>query len=161
MTAYDKDNFMSDIMKDLLQGLCAELNIGNPESVLQSGTLDIDDVTVYVEGRDEIYAEELVIYADLGAVPQDKAAEVHRNLLEANLFWAGTGSATIGLHPDTGHAILAYQTPFAGLTPAGLASAVTQFAKIAAYWQRFIASGGETGGAQPPQDDAMPGMMRV
>lgn len=153
---------MADTMNTLLEELCNELKVEDAEAVVRSGMIDINGVTVYVEGRDGVYADDAVIYADLGAVPAEKAGDIHRNLLEANLFWAGTGSATIGLHPETGHAILAYQTPMADLTGASLAVAATQFAKIAAYWQRFIANGGETPSTQPPESDGgAPTMMRV
>lgn len=153
---------MTDTINALLEDLCAALNVQDAQAVVRSGMIDIDGVTVYVEGRSGVYADEVVVYADLGAVPPAKAADIHRNLLEANLFWAGTGSATIGLHPETGHAVLAYQTPMADLNGAALAAAATQFAKIAAYWRRFIANGGEVSDTQPPESGGgAPGMMRV
>lgn len=151
---------MSEPMKGLLEDLCAQMKIEDAATVVSSGIVEVNGVTIYVEGRDEVYSDEVLVYTDLGEIPQESAANIHRNLLEANLMWAGTGGATIGLHPDTGHAILAYQTPMAGLNGEGLAVALTQFSNVATYWQTFISSAGVVEEAVAAGSTA-PDMMRV
>jgi len=123
----------------LLEDVCRVLGIEPADPVIQSGTLTVDDVDVYLDYRDEAFETSVVIYTDLGAVPPEAPATLLRNLLEANLLWAGTGGATIGLHPETGQAVLSYAMPFDGLTGEGLGAALAQFAKVAKFWREFIA----------------------
>lgn len=151
---------MNEAYTALLEDTCRHLGVAEPAPVIDSGMLNIDGVDVYFDLRDVPLAPNVVIYAQLGAVPPEAPAEVLRNLLEANLLWAGTGGATIGLHPDTHMAVLAYSMPFEGLTGESLAVALPQFATIAAFWRRFLdgAENGQTGGTAP---DLSENMLRI
>ncbi|HLO75809.1 MAG TPA: CesT family type III secretion system chaperone [Magnetospirillum sp.] len=148
-------------MDRLLEDLCRQMNIDDAATVIASRILVVDELSICIEGRDEIYSEDVLVYTDLGEVAGGNAAEIIRNLLEANLIWAGTGGATIGLHPDTSHAILAYRTPMEGLNGEMLAAAISQFATVAAYWRNFIAEEGRVEGAEVPPGHGIADMMRV
>lgn len=152
---------MREAMDRLLGDLCTQMNIDDAATVIASRTIVVDEFSICIEGRDEIYSEDVLVYTDLGEVPGGNAAEILRNLLEANLMWAGTGGATIGLHPDTSHAILAYRTPLEGLNGEMFAAAVSQFATVAAYWRKFIAEEGRVEGAELPSAPGIADMMRV
>lgn len=137
---------MSDAYTALIEDTCRQLGIDDPKPLAESGVFVIDGVDVYMDYRDAAFEASVVIYAELGTVGEDASPEMLRNLLEANLLWAGTGGATIGLHPDTRAAVLAYSMPFEGLTGTGVAAAMAQFAQVAAFWREAIAAGG--GGGQ-------------
>jgi hypothetical protein len=130
---------MSREFQALLQDLATHVGIADAEGLLASSQLVIDGVTVSLLFEDEIARDNVVCYADLGAAPLDRANDVYRHLLEANLLWAGTGGATLGLHPDTAHVFLSYKLPIQGLNGEGLATALDQFTSIALFWTSFVA----------------------
>ncbi|WP_142849300.1 CesT family type III secretion system chaperone [Telmatospirillum sp. J64-1] len=155
---------MSERYKALIEALCVQMNIGNAAGVYESGILDVEGQNIFLELSEADGTEEVLVYSDLGAIPQEKAGEIHRNLLEANLLWAGTGGGTLGLHPDTGSAVLAYRLPVEGVTGEALAAVISQFARVSQFWRDFIASGGEGGGGGEggaPDLPQAPNMVRV
>lgn len=150
---------MSDAYTALIEDTCRQLGIDDPKPLVESGVFVVDGVDVYMDYRDAGFEASVVIYSELGAVPEDAPAEILRNLLEANLLWAGTGGATIGLHPDTRAAVIAYSMPFEGLTGTGVAAALAQFTRVAAFWREAIADGcaGTAAAGSGPVSPAGPG----
>lgn len=47
----------------------------------------------------------LVLYAILGALPAQSEPAIMRDMLQANLLWAGTGGATMSLQRDPGSGV--------------------------------------------------------
>lgn len=66
----------------------------------------------------------LVLWTAVAAAPAADPAGFYRRLLIANLFWQGTGGATLGLEPGHEQAILALRRPLETLDLAGLKGAI-------------------------------------
>lgn len=99
------------------------------------GTLFIDDVAVNLE-LDE-GSGRLLLYAGLG-IPEGDPAAIHVELLEANLFWQGTGGATLALQPETGAVLLVQALPVAGLDAIGFETALQRFVDTAEAWEQRL-----------------------
>lgn len=54
--------------------------------------------------------EVLMLFAQLGVIDEDKVNDIYPRLLKANLFWQGTGGATIGVDDETREVLISYQT---------------------------------------------------
>jgi hypothetical protein len=91
----------------------------------------------------------LVLWSPVAAVPEAGQAEFYRRLLIANLFWQGTGGATIGLEPGQDQAILALRRPLAGLDLAGLEAAIELMVEGVERLRRGLAE-------LPPPEEAPP-----
>lgn len=63
---------------------------------------------------------DLLAWSNLGALPQDGAETVLRTLMQANLFWSGTGGGTLGLVAEADSIVLAMRRPVDGLGVEGL-----------------------------------------
>jgi hypothetical protein len=63
---------------------------------------------------------DLLAWSNLGALPQDGAEPVLRNLMQANLFWSATGGGTLGLVAETDSIVLAMRRPVEALGVEGL-----------------------------------------
>ncbi len=53
----------------------------------------------------------LMLFAQLGVIDEDKVNDIYPRLLKANLFWQGTGGATIGVDDETREVLISYQAP--------------------------------------------------
>ena len=54
----------------------------------------------------------IMLFSQIGIVAKDKQAVIYPKLLKANLFWQGTGGATVGVDDETNEVVLCYQTTF-------------------------------------------------
>lgn len=68
-----------------------------------------EKITVHIQLDKE--TENLTLFAELGRVNEARKAEIFGRLLEANVFWLGTGGATIGVNTENMMATLGYQEP--------------------------------------------------
>lgn len=57
--------------------------------------------------------EVLMLFAQLGTIDEDKTTLIYPRILKANLFWQGTGGATIGVDDETREVLMCYQIPMA------------------------------------------------
>ncbi|MEO1525624.1 MAG: type III secretion system chaperone [Planctomycetota bacterium] len=104
--------------------------------------------------------EELLMYASLGVVPEDRELEIYRGLLEANVLWSGTADATLGVNSATREVIIAYRVPMEGLTGEILTLTASYFSAVAMSWYAFVA--GELDESEPIDFEAeMAGVLRV
>lgn len=80
----------------------------------------------------------LVIYRTIGIVPVAREMEIYEALLDANLFWRGTGDATIGVHSDTLEVIIAYRFDHRHMQAEDLTVLAEQFGAMTDAWRRYI-----------------------
>jgi hypothetical protein len=109
------------------------------EDVAHSTTFHFDDmeVTLTLDTRGEDHA---VIYSvEFGHVPPHKEVEFYREFLDANLFWAGTGGATIGVETATGEAVLCLRVSLAGLTAGQVAATAVEMIEMGMIWKGVLA----------------------
>ncbi len=70
-------------------------------------------------------------------------------LLEANLLWAGTGGATLGVDPATLSVFMCYQEKMEGMEFLRFQELLKGFSDTALFWNQRLA-GGEAEGKTPP-----------
>lgn len=139
---------MNEAMEQLLRAFCAEVGIDDAEAVVMSAEVVIDGLAVQMLAQDED-GESLTLFADLGVPDAARRADVHRQLLEANLLWNATGGAILGVHPATAAVGLAARLPLPALDGKMLAEAVARFVTVAEHWQTVVA-GRDMGNAAMP-----------
>jgi hypothetical protein len=93
---------------------------------------------------------DLVVWTSPGALGADKEAAC-RKLLEANLFWRGTGGATLSLLPGSDEIVLATRRPLAGLDVEGFKALIEQMVLQSERLQHELAGNGD---ARPKNDTA-------
>ena len=103
---------------------------------------------------------ELLMYATLGIIPEEHELEICRGLLEANVLWAGTADATIGVNSATREAIISYRLPVDPLDGETLAVVASHFTAVALTWKAFVEGATDDDAAGESLDD-VPGAMRV
>lgn len=91
-----------------------------------------DSIIVHFQYNDEIGA--LMLFSQVGTVEEQYAAEIYPKLLHANLFWQGTGGATLGIDEDTQEVILCYQTPIKDLDVKQFEDLIEGFVNTSELW---------------------------
>ena len=87
--------------------------------------------------------QEIVLHAELGLLPTIDRCDVVEQLLEANLFWAGTRGATLSIERTTGTVIAArnmslYEPTGTLLQGKTLAAAIIDMVEIMEYWASLL-----------------------
>ena len=95
-----------------------------------------DGVVVNVACDEQL--EILIFYARLGEVPLDEIESVYPLLLEANVLWAGTSGATLGVTPGDRSVVLAYQDRIRAIDAARFETLLRSIAAMAAFWRERI-----------------------
>jgi hypothetical protein len=95
-----------------------------------------DKITVNLDYDDEL--DLLTLYCRLGTIAPDRAATIYPLLLEANVLWAGTGGATLGVIPDDRSVVLAYQERAAAIDGQRFESLLSGLVDAAEFWMKLI-----------------------
>lgn len=124
------------------------------EDVANPTTFHFEDmeVTLTHDTRGEDHA--LIYAVPFGHVPADKEAELYREFLEANLFWSGTGGATIGVDTTSGEAMLCLRVSLAGLSGAQVAATASDMIELGIIWKDVLAEA-EGDRFLPSHDDSI------
>lgn len=128
---------MYDRYQDLLTAFARAHQL-DADMLAQTQELAFNGRSVGLAFEGEDHEAELVCFCDLGAPAPERAAEVFKDLLEANHFWLGTGGATLGLQASTGNVVLALRTPLALLHVDGLGALLKLFTEVASFWARQV-----------------------
>lgn len=91
---------------------CSELDI-DVSALGEHGALLVGGTQVYVDHAEP--SDMCRIVVDLGAVPQERAADLFQVMLEANCVDAADILPVFSLHPLTGRALLTLFVPMSGL----------------------------------------------
>ena len=136
----------------------AENAIASLGEVLGIENLELDEednsCLLQIDGRLEIHItfnddrDELIIHHRVGKLPEEGRCDVVEQLLEANLFWAGTQGATLSIERETGDVFLARALNPNGLDGAALGAAVVAIADVADYWRTLLETGRREQGEQ-------------
>jgi len=130
---------MYDRYQDLLAAFARAHQL-DPDRLAHTQELELDGLSVGLAFEGEGGEADLVCFCDLGHPVPERAGEVFKDLLQANHFWLGTGGATLGMQPATGHVMLALRTPLAALHVEALAAMLKLFAEVASFWARHVQS---------------------
>lgn len=100
--------------KELYKKLLTDLgqSVGLPDLAADDDDyccLGFDDkIVTHLQYNEE--NDVLMMFAQLGIIDEDKQADMYPRILKANLFWQGTGGATIGIDDETREVLMCYQT---------------------------------------------------
>lgn len=95
----------------------------------------------------------LTLYCRLGTIAPDQAGTVYPLLLEANVLWAGTGGATLGVISDDRSVVLAYQERAAAIDARRFEGLLSGLVDAAEFWTRLIE--GRSQDAPEPSADGL------
>lgn len=111
-------------------------------------TLAFDDVRVTFEFDEQ--RGQVFLYAGLGILPADAPAALLERLLGANLFWRGTGGATLGLDEGSRRLVLVQAVASDTINETAFRAVVERFVATAETWMGRA--------AEPPGEkvEAMP-----
>lgn len=82
--------------------------------------------------------ELLTLYCNLGEIPADQAERVYPLLLEANVLWAGTGGATLGVTPADRCVILAFRDRIKDIDPERFQTLLEGLIDMSEFWMGRI-----------------------
>lgn len=124
------------------------IDVGLPELRLDGEgrcVLDFDATRVTFEADEA--TEALFLYATLGLLPADAPVATMERLLAANLFWRGTGGATLGFDPASRRIVLAQSLPASRISEVAFKATVERFVTTAELWSASLTKAEADGGA--------------
>src|SRR3990167_3999563 len=103
--------------------------------------------------------QELMIHSLVGQLPEEDRAKMVEQLMEANLFWAGTRGATMSLDRESSQVIIAntlspYDANGSLLSGESLAKTMVYLAEMNLHWGTFLKKGPESSVVEPVSLDA-------
>lgn len=121
----------------LVDELCRQAALPNPQALYERTALTIDGVHFsLVERAAEPYAE-VLIYLDLGPLPEAQRAAVLLRLLEINFhLFVGAGSPSCAYNSESQRLLLCLSLLQQGASGAGLLQLLGQLAELARNWRK-------------------------
>jgi len=92
----------------------------------------------------------LILYTDLGRIPDSRREEFYAALLKGNFGWQTTRGTTLSTMPGGRRAVLQSQVPRAQLNLPTLSACLDHFFQWASLWQAILSD------AETVADDAVP-----
>lgn len=115
--------------------------LGMPEMKLDAKgvcTIVIEDkVKIVFNVVDELGV--MVVYAELGLIPDDRRAEIHAAMLKGNFGWEKTRGSTLSAAGEGAHASLHAYLTWDQLDLPGLLTFAEHFFHRASVWSAYIA----------------------
>jgi hypothetical protein len=126
------------LYEQLVTNFCQTTGFDTPQALLAAGEVLVDDIAISLFFEPEIAADDLVLYSDIALRPHETDPLLLQHLLEANMFWSGTGGGTIGMHPETGRIGLATRLPVTEPDGQWLVQALYRFSTMTKFWRQFF-----------------------
>jgi hypothetical protein len=123
----------------LIRDFCAAVQIDDVASVLETGSVSVNDVafSIFPTDEEEGQADGALVYCDFGPIPSQNGPAVLRRLLEVNLFLTSAPlSCSFAINPESEHVILAFRSPLDTTTAEALATSLQLCAEEAAHWRQ-------------------------
>ncbi|MFZ4115724.1 MAG: type III secretion system chaperone [Chthoniobacterales bacterium] len=98
-----------------------------------------DRVTIDLECNEETGA--LIFSSIVGTLLPYQTEKLYPELLEANLLWAGTGGATLGVDPATLSVFMCYQEKIDGMEFLRFQELLKGFSDVALFWNKRLQDG--------------------
>ncbi len=98
-----------------------------------------DRVTIDLEFNEETGA--LIFSSIVSTLLPYQTEKVYPELLEANLLWAGTGGATLGVDPATFSVFMCYQEKMEGMEFLRFQELLKGFSDVALFWNKRLQQG--------------------
>ncbi|AKJ27811.1 CesT family type III secretion system chaperone [Caldimonas brevitalea] len=123
---------------ELLQELCLVTGLGDPETVLQTRTLEVEGFTVVLD-HVENDPDAMYLQFDFGTVTAGRTLVVFRLMLESNLLVYAQDQAQLGLNPDTGNVLLIVRVPLSyEIDGSWLAELLVHYTEHGRYWRDHL-----------------------
>ena len=123
---------------ELIEDLCAVLDLPNPASVVDAGKLQAGGFDVAIDFF-EPDPHAIYLNFEYGMVSAGRTLRVMRLLLEANLTIYAQDQAQLGLDPDTGGIILLIRVPLTDEVDGGyLGELLDHYVEHGRYWRDNI-----------------------
>jgi hypothetical protein len=98
--------------RELCREISLALNAENPEALYEYRRVQVgEDVEAMMYFNEDLDANVVFCYVDLGEIPEEKRVEVYQNLLELNLLTGSKTNAVFAVDPASGRAILVAHFP--------------------------------------------------
>ena len=95
-----------------------------------------DRVTIDLEYHEE--STSLIFSSIIGTLLAHQTEKIYPDLLEANLLWAGTGGATLGVDPVTLSAFLCYKERIEEMDFVRFQDLLKGFSDVAIFWNKRL-----------------------
>ncbi len=109
-----------------------------------------DRVTIDLESNDETGA--MIFSSIVATLLPYQTEKLYAELLEANLLWAGTGGATLGVDPATLSVFMCYQEKIEGMEFLRFQELLKGFSDVALFWNKRLQQGEESETSQTPSE---------
>jgi hypothetical protein len=142
--------------RELCRDISLALGAEEPEALFESGRIEVDgDVVTMLFFSEDVDANTLFCYVDLGEIAQEKRADVYQNLLELNLLTGSKTNAVFALDPASGHAILVSHISVATKPEADAVVKKLRLYALQAESMRDTLLAGSIDGASPASQSAL------
>ncbi|CAH0535973.1 type III secretion system chaperone [Vibrio marisflavi] len=121
----------------LMNGFGGELGIDNLQMDADNCCcLSFDNTVLNMEFDEE--QNRLLLYSNVGDIPEHEQAEFYQMLLDANLFWKGTGGGTLSIDKKAESVILISACNTNHLSLESFKSSIASFLDAAETWTNAI-----------------------
>lgn len=120
---------------NLIEGLCREYGLDQPERIVRGGALAIGDVVFSLSCDERLGAGLVFIHCDYGPVSRTREADVYRSLLEANMALYSGSAPAYTVSPDSGHVVAVDHRRLGECTPAALRTLLAEMQAQAKAWR--------------------------
>ena len=129
---------MKKFYEALIADFCALTGVVDPTQIaalINGNAVEIDGVDFFLGYSETEAPDRIMIFCDYGAIPQGEELEVHRALLEANLFTYSSDSAVFATLPGSNHVLCANRFALNGLNAEELRGILGFISERARYWR--------------------------
>jgi hypothetical protein len=130
----------------LIEDFCAFVNFNDPLHVLRGDTLEINGIELCFTYTADVDADNLYIYIDICALPQENEAEFYRSLLALNLYSFAGGGAVFGLSVNAGRVLLLERLPVDPMSGEAMHAALVPLVNEALRWRDELTGAAPSGG---------------
>ncbi|OLQ81609.1 hypothetical protein BIT28_09560 [Photobacterium proteolyticum] len=139
---------LKQLMADFCQDYGIDLIEPNEEGIV---TLAINQDSVRLHLQE--HKGYLVLFTQVGILPEDVTVSQLKQILAANYFWLGTKGFTISLSPETDMLIASRQDSMEVVHYEGFAAMIEAAVEVVEHWRKVMADGFKSVESQTPQPD--------
>ncbi|HEY8608088.1 MAG TPA: CesT family type III secretion system chaperone [Noviherbaspirillum sp.] len=130
----------------LVRDLCRLCELKNPEVVIDSGAMMVNDVVISLAHNATVDPGVLFIYCDFGKVPEGREVEAYSAMLKTNLLLYNGRGPAFAMSFETGRVVFADHCRMADIDPKALRDKLAGLAEKAHEWRALYAlETGESG----------------
>jgi len=123
---------------DLVRAVCTTIGLPDAQPVLDTRTMEVEGFTVLLD-HFENDPDAMYLQFDYGITTAGRTLRLFRLMLESNLLVYAQDQAQLGVHPDTGGALLIVRVPMGDdIDGAWLAETMAHYAEHGRYWRDHI-----------------------